>query len=36
LSPILTHRFAVADYEQAFAAMLSGESGKVILDWTDA
>ena len=33
LSPILTHRFAVDDYEQAFATMLSGESGKVILDW---
>jgi threonine 3-dehydrogenase len=34
LSPIPTHRFAVDDYEQAFATMLSGESGKVILDWT--
>ncbi len=34
LSPILTHRYAVDDYEAAFAAMLSGESGKVILDWT--
>jgi threonine 3-dehydrogenase len=34
LSPIVTHRFAVDDYEQGFAAMLSGESGKVILDWT--
>jgi len=34
LSPILTHHFAVDDYEKAFATMLSGESGKVILDWT--
>ena len=34
LSPIVTHRFAVDDYEKGFAAMLSGESGKVILDWT--
>ncbi|MCA3924536.1 zinc-binding dehydrogenase, partial [Burkholderia sp.] len=34
LSPIITHRFAADDYEQGFAAMLSGESGKVILDWT--
>jgi threonine 3-dehydrogenase len=34
LAPILTHRFPVNDYEQAFATMLSGESGKVIIDWT--
>ena len=34
LSPILTHHFPVDDYKNAFAAMLSGESGKVILDWT--
>lgn len=31
---IITHRFKVDDYEEAFAAMLSGESGKVILDWS--
>ena len=36
LSPILTHRFPVDDYQEAFATMLSGESGKVILDWTAA
>jgi threonine 3-dehydrogenase len=36
LSPILTHHFKVDDYQQAFATMLSGESGKVILDWTAA
>jgi threonine 3-dehydrogenase len=34
LSPILTHSFPVDDYEEAFATMLSGQSGKVILDWT--
>ena len=33
LSPILTHQFAVEDYEKGFAAMLSGQSGKVILNW---
>ena len=33
LSPILTHQFAVDDFEQGFAAMLSGQSGKVILNW---
>ena len=34
LAPMITHHFAVDDYEAAFAIMLSGESGKVILDWT--
>ncbi|WP_322997595.1 L-threonine 3-dehydrogenase [Castellaniella sp.] len=33
LSPILTHHFPVAEYRQGFEAMLSGQSGKVILDW---
>ena len=33
LSPVLTHQFAVEDYEKGFAAMLSGHSGKVILNW---
>ena len=33
LSPIISHRFAVDDFEDGFAAMLSGNSGKVILDW---
>jgi threonine 3-dehydrogenase len=33
LSPIITHRYAVAQFETAFATMLSGASGKVILDW---
>jgi threonine 3-dehydrogenase len=36
LSPILTHRYPVQDFEQGFAAMLSGQSGKVILDWETA
>jgi threonine 3-dehydrogenase len=36
LSPIITHHFSIDDYEKGFAAMLSGESGKVILDWTGA
>lgn len=34
LAPILTHEFAVEDFEKGFAAMLSGQSGKVILNWT--
>jgi threonine 3-dehydrogenase len=33
LSPILTHRFPVEDYEKGFAAMNAGESGKVVLSW---
>ncbi len=33
LSPILTHHFSVEDFEAGFAVMLSGQSGKVILDW---
>ena len=30
-SPVITHRFALADFEQAFEAMASGRTGKVIL-----
>lgn len=33
ISPIITHRFDVRDFEEGFAAMQSGRSGKVILDW---
>jgi len=34
ISGIITHRMDVRDYEEGFAAMNSGLSGKVILDWT--
>ena len=34
LSPIITHHFPVTEYQLGFDAMLSGNSGKVILDWT--
>ena len=33
IRPVITHRFACTDFEQGFAAMISGSSGKVILDW---
>ncbi len=33
LSPIITHRFVASDYRAGFETMLSGQSGKVILDW---
>jgi threonine 3-dehydrogenase len=35
ISPVITHRFSYKDYEKGFAAMISGETGKVILDWTE-
>ena len=34
VSPVITHRFHYTEFEQGFAAMNSGRSGKVILDWT--
>jgi threonine 3-dehydrogenase len=33
VSAVITHRFGVDDFEQGFAEMKSGTSGKVILDW---
>ena len=34
LEPIITPRFDIMDYEKGFEAMNSGNSGKVVLDWT--
>lgn len=34
VSKIITHRFGVDEFEAGFAAMKSGQSGKVVLDWT--
>jgi len=34
LRPLITHRFSYTEYQKAFEVMRSGESGKVILDWT--
>lgn len=34
ISPVITHRFAAAEFQKGFDAMISGQSGKVILDWT--
>ena len=36
IRPVITHRFNYTEFEQGFAAMKSGASGKVILDWSDA
>jgi len=34
LSPMLTHQFSVDDFQAGFDMMASGQSGKVILDWS--
>jgi threonine 3-dehydrogenase len=34
LSPIITHRLPIDDFQQGFDAMERGEAGKVVLDWT--
>ncbi len=31
--PVITHRFKATDFQKGFDAMLSGQCGKVILDW---
>jgi len=33
VSRVITHRFKASEFEQGFAAMKSGKSGKVVLDW---
>lgn len=33
ISPIITHRFDIDDFQQGFETMGSGKSGKVILNW---
>jgi threonine 3-dehydrogenase len=35
ISPVITHRLPAGEFEQGFAAMKSGQSGKVILDWRE-
>jgi threonine 3-dehydrogenase len=35
IAPVITHRFPYPEFEQGFAAMKSGASGKVILNWRD-
>lgn len=33
ISPLITHRIPIDDFETGFQAMLSGEAGKVVMDW---
>ncbi|MGQ9730322.1 MAG: L-threonine 3-dehydrogenase [Candidatus Zipacnadales bacterium] len=35
IAPVITHRFTADQFEEGFAVMRSGESGKVILVWDD-
>lgn len=35
ISPIITHRFHASEFEKGFEVMMSGQSGKVILDWNE-
>ncbi len=34
ITPVITHRLPATEFEAGFAAMKSGQCGKVILDWT--
>ena len=35
ISPAITHRFHYTQFEKAFEVMMSGKSGKVIMDWSE-
>jgi len=35
ISPVITHRYGASEYERGFSVMNAGQSGKVILDWTE-
>jgi threonine 3-dehydrogenase len=35
ISPVITHRFKYNEFEKGFEAMVSGQTGKVILDWRE-
>ncbi len=35
IEPLITHRYHYTDFEKGFEVMCSGNSGKVILDWTE-
>jgi threonine 3-dehydrogenase len=35
IRPIITHRFHYAEFRKGFDVMMSGQSGKVILDWRE-
>jgi threonine 3-dehydrogenase len=35
ISPVITHRFPYNEFQKGFDAMVSGQTGKVVLDWTN-
>lgn len=35
ISPVITHRFPYQQYEEAFHLLKSGQSGKIILNWSE-
>jgi threonine 3-dehydrogenase len=35
ISPVITHRFHHTEFEKGFEIMMSGQSGKIVLDWAD-
>ena len=34
LDPLITHRLPFGEYQRGFETMSSGQSGKVVLDWS--
>lgn len=35
ISAVITHRYHFTAYEEAFQTMMSGKSGKIVLDWSE-
>jgi len=35
IGPVITHQFHYTEFQKAFEVMRSGQSGKVVLDWTE-
>lgn len=35
ITPVITHRFPYTEFQKGFDAMLTGESGKVVLTWSE-
>ena len=35
ITPVITHRFHYTEFEEGFEVMRSGQSGKVVLDWSE-
>ena len=36
IKPVITHRFHHTEFQKGFEVMMSGQAGKVILDWRDS